>query len=255
MLIAYVDESGNSGWKGSQTYVLGCVMVEADRWPRVFDGVLDFRRWVRDQFGVLLRDEIKANYLVRNKGPLKRCGLGDGMRRRIYTQHMRLHAKVGTEVFAVLIDKGNILKRTRDPREVAWEYLLQRLERFSDARNTPVQLVHDEGETAAVRKLARKARRAGSAGSAFGTGMLRRPFKMLIDDPVPRRSDHSFFVQLADLAAYAAYRRVYPPPSKVQSVCPQSTWDELGPALAADATALAQRRDPTVIPGLVVWPK
>ncbi|MGZ6644274.1 MAG: DUF3800 domain-containing protein [Solirubrobacteraceae bacterium] len=105
--------------------------------------------------------------------------------------------------------------------DIAWEYLLQRLER--SFRGTEVPVVHDEGDELAVRKRARKARRAGTAGSAFGTGVLNVPFANLLDDPVPRNSTQSYFLQLADLNAYAAFRRKYPPPpgrGRVERVVP-----------------------------------
>jgi hypothetical protein len=100
-----------------------------------------------------------------------------------------------------------------------------------------------------VRKLARKARRAGTAGSMFGSGMLRVPFARLVDDPVPRSSAHSYFVQLADLAAYAAFRRLYPPPPRLVPIVPQTMWDELGDARYTPVTYSA---DP---PGIVHWPE
>jgi hypothetical protein len=74
--------------------------------------------------------------------------------------------------------------------------------------------MHDEGEAHLVRRLQRKARRAGMAGSMFGTGVLSRPAKLVLDDPVPRASREAYFVQLADLDAYAAFRRLYPPPPR-----------------------------------------
>ena len=90
--------------------------------------------------------------------------------------------------------------------------------------------MHDEGDAVTIRKRARKARRAGTAGSAFGTGLLRVPFRNLLDDPVPRDSKQSYFVQLADLNAYAAFRKVFPPPSSRGIVVPARMWDFLGNA-------------------------
>lgn len=90
-----------------------------------------------------------------------------------------------------------------------------------------------------IRQAMRKARRAGTAGSAFGTGTVQVPARFFIDDPVPRRSDGSYFVQLADLVAYAAFRYVYPPGAKIAAVVPQKTWDEIGEARFLAVSALA----------------
>ena len=115
---------------------------------------------------------------------------------------------------------------------------------------TPVMLVHDEGEPKLIRKFARKARRAGTAGSAIGTGSLRRPARMLIDDPVSRVSKQSYFIQAADLAAYAAFRHVYPPPARPTLVVRDRTWDELRTARLLEVNGLKGRRD-----GVVVYPR
>jgi hypothetical protein len=259
--VAYVDESGNAGWNGSPYYSLGCVMLEADSWPHTFEQVLGHRRWLRDSFGVLLRDEVKANFLTKNKGPFKALGLGEPARRRIYRSHLRLLDKVGMQAFSVMIHKHKIIKRTRDPRDLAWQFLLQRFERMTTkaGADLPVMLFHDEGDDKLVRQFARKARRAGRAGSAYGAGgWTPRPLRWLIEDPVPKRSDHSFFIQLADLTAYAAYRRLYPynGAGSVGLVCPQSTWDELGGAIFAPANALAAGGHQLgAVPGIVEWPK
>ena len=95
---------------------------------------------------------------------------------------------------------------TRDPHDTAWDFLLQRLERLTTKQETQVLLIHDEGDALAVRTLARHARRAGIAGSAFGSGFVRTPFRGLVDDPVSRSSQQSYFLQLADLNASALAR-------------------------------------------------
>ncbi len=248
MLLSYVDESGDAGYAGSQTYTVCCVMMDAGSWPSAFDGFISFRRFLSNQFSIRVRDEIKANHLVRGKGVA--AGLGDQQRRAVFRQHMRLADKLGLMVFAVVIEKAKIKKQTMNPRDLAWEFLLQRLERASTKSGEPVMLLHDEGDSLAIRKLARKARRAGQAGSAFGTGTLKMPFKLLLDDPVPRNSQQSYFVQLADLAAYAAYRRVHPPPNKAGSVCPQGMWDELHGARYAPANMVKGGASA----GIVIWP-
>lgn len=227
---AYVDESGDAGAAGSGTYVLACILVKADRWPDTFDALISYRRWLRSAFGVPVRAEIKANHLLRNGGAFRPLALSESARFYIYRQTMRLVPKLDLQVFAVLIRKRELAawNPSVDPRETCWEYTLQRLERFTARNAAPLLLVHDEGEHVIVRKLARKARRAGTAGSRFGTGRLTVPARRLLDDPVPRDSRQSYFLQLADLAAFAAYRRMYPPPLRPVNIVPTGTWDEMG---------------------------
>ena len=234
------------------SYVLACVLLEARRWPDVFEELLEFRRFLRSQFGIPVRTELKATYLLRNGGPYLRAHpLSERARFRIYRGFLRLQAKLELEVFGVVVKKADLAAKApnSDPRTVAWEWLLQRMERFTTKRGAPALLVHDEGEAALVRKLARKARRAGTAGSAFGTGSLKRPARLVIDDPVPRESDQSYFIQLADLNAYAAFRYVFPPPPRPVNIVPQLMWDQLGGARFRPVSGLAGGP-----PGLVVGP-
>jgi hypothetical protein len=228
MHLAYIDESGNTG-KGSRTYTLGCVLVEGERWPETFDRLIAFRRHIRRLFGVPVRAEIKANHLLRNGGAFRPLGLSESARFAIYRQHMRLQDKLDLKTFAIVIDKNKAATKHpgRPVDDIAWEYLLQRLERFTTKGNHWTLVVHDEGNALAVRKIVRKSRRAGTAGSMMGTGVLKLPFARLIDDPVPRDSTQSYFLQLADLTAYAAFRRLHPPPQRRVQIVPQDTWDEL----------------------------
>lgn len=237
MHFAYIDESGDSGMGGSRTFALGCVLVDGDVWPDRFDRLIDFRRHLRDLYGIPVRAEIKANHLLRNGGAFRPLGLSETARYGVYRQCMRLHPKLGFKTFAIVVDKATAAASYpgRPVDDVAWERLLQRLERFATYGNEVVLVVHDEGNALAIRKLARKSRRAGSAGSMGGGGVLRRPFNRLLDDPVARDSKQSYFLQLADLAAYAAFRRHYPPPVRRVQIVPQTMWDELGGAAFAPA--------------------
>ena len=206
---AYVDESGDSGAAGSQTYTLGCVLVPADEWTARLDLMIDMRRALKQAYGIRFRDELKANYLLRGRGPLASLNLGDGQRRDIYQRHLRL----------------------------------LRLRLRSESTGVPIVLVHDEGDADRVRKLHRAFRRHSWAGSTSVTAPL------LVEAPVPRRSDQSFFIQAADLLAYAAYRRVHPPTGRAAgSVCNETMWDELGPRVL---TEVARDR----VDGIVIWPK
>jgi hypothetical protein len=208
-------------------------MVNHDVWLDCLERLLAFRHHLRQMFGVPIRAELKASYLLRNGGPhFSRHPLSESARCAIYGRSMRLQPKLGLNCFAVVIYKRKAAERYpgRSPQDIAWEWLFQRLERRAHYEKDHVLLIHDEGDESMVRKLARKARRAGTAGSAFRAGTVAVPFRRLIDDPVPKDSRQSHLLQLADLSAYAAFRKLIPPPPRPYQIVPQGMWDELGSA-------------------------
>ena len=61
---------------------------------------------------------------------------------------------------------------------------------------------------------------------------------------VEKDSAQSYFVQLADLNAYAAYRMERPDP-----LFPQGMWNELGSAILRDANKYHQHENPGIVRG------
>jgi hypothetical protein len=113
MYFAYVDESGNTDPAGSRTYTLACCLVRGETWPDRFDRMIAFRRFLRAQFGLPVRAEIKANYLLRNGGPFRPLGLSESARADIYRQAIRLQPKLHFVTFAVVINKLNLAMTSR----------------------------------------------------------------------------------------------------------------------------------------------
>ncbi|MGE0796086.1 MAG: DUF3800 domain-containing protein, partial [Acidimicrobiia bacterium] len=112
-------------------------------------------------------------------------------------------------------------------------------------------LIHDEGEDLAIRRSARKARRYLTAPSRLGSGQLRLPARWLIDDPVSRHSDQSYFIQLADLTAYAAAQSYRVGGARASRIVPTSMWDQIGPATHTPVNKYSRNTNGGA-PGIVV---
>jgi hypothetical protein len=229
MYLCYMDESGDPGPVNSPTptYTVSAIFVHETEWVALSERLIGFRRYLRDAFGLRMRSEVKATQLIRGSGPWSQLGLGDQARKRIYRGFMRFQAKSGgINAFAVVVNKAGFTSPD-DVRERAWRYAFQRVERNMSANNERVMLVPDSGQYHWIRQLAREMRRFSAVGSMMGTGPMSRPLiDVLIDDPVERQSHESYFIQLADLNAYAAYRDAIPDPA-----FPQTMWQELGSAI------------------------
>lgn len=247
MFFCYFDESGDSGYNNSpiSTFTLAAVVVDEANWLTTLDQLISFRRFLRDQYGVPPRVELKANWLLHGKGAFKNLGLSPGARMSVYEAAMRFQRKVGTiSVYAVVINKAKVRMRTVDAREWAWGRALERLERYGTSKTTNTYVHPDEGHSYFIRRLMRRMRRHHIVSPAYGGSGLSRPILNVVEDASDRRSDESYFIQLADLNAYAAFRRVHPRPSFDGSL-----WDELGSARILEVNKI--RGGP---PGIVVWP-
>lgn len=233
-LMAYVDETGDTGDPrqagSSGCYALGCVLVDLDKWAASFDKFVAFRKHLRTSFGVPMRAELKANYLIRNSGGLRPLNLSPSQRQYIYREHLRLTSALDARAFAVVTDKAKVGVQGTDCFDMTWEMLLQRFERTCSYEKTTLMITHDNGDNDAVRRIVRKARRHLTAGAMNGGGSLQFKADRILDDPIPRNSQHAYFIQLADLVAYAGWRSYVAPGRSVAQVVPQSTWGHVGTA-------------------------
>lgn len=247
MYFAYFDESGDSGRTGSpsETFTLSCILVRDKDWLNALDQCISFRKFLKTRFRIPPRTELKASWLIHNKGAIRRAKLSSSARMAVYKSAMRFQKKSGVfKTFGIVIAKSKITT-TKDIREIAWEYAIQRLERFGASESDNIMVITDEGNGELIKKKLRKMRRFSNPPSAFTPGQrLKRSATNIIEDPAERNSKESYFVQLADLNAYAASKRANPTSSFGIEV-----WDELG-----DSRVAAVNRVRGGLPGIVVWP-
>jgi len=247
MFFAYFDESGDTGFTRSptSTFALSCLLIDDRDWLSALDQTIFFRRYLRDKFHIKPRAELKAAWLIHNKGEIRESGLSYPARLAAYKAAMRFQRKAGVfRSFVILVDKSRITKHPSDVREIAWRYAVQRLERFGTAARDNLHVLPDEGHGDFIRKKIRAIRRFSYVPSAFGGQALGRNAENIVEDCSDRSSRESFFIQLADLNAYAAFRKVFPADTFGADI-----WDELGNSRVLEVNSL--RGGP---PGIVVWP-
>ena len=248
MYFAYFDESGDTGSERSptRTFALSAILVHDKDWLSALDQLIAFRRYVAANFRLPARAELKASWLIHNKGDIRPAGLTFAAREALYLAAMRFQRKAGVfRTFTVLIVKDRIKRQPIDVRDIAWQYAIERLERFGTSTKDNIHILPDEGHGEFIRKKIRAMRRFHFVPSAFGGESLQRKAQYLVEDSSDRRSHESYFIQLADLNAYAAFRRVFPGNNLGENL-----WEALGSARVGEVNRLTG--GPM---GIVVWPQ
>jgi hypothetical protein len=149
MYFAYFDESGDSGFHNSptDTFSLSALLLHDTQWLKALDSTIAFRRYLNDQFHISPRDELKASWLIHNKGDINKAKLTYPARMAAYKAVMRFQRKINVfKVFTVIVVKSRILRKEEsDVRELAWRYAIERLERFGTANAENLHVLPDEG--------------------------------------------------------------------------------------------------------------
>lgn len=220
MYLMYVDGSGDSGLTDSPTrhYVLTGIVLHELRWQGYLDQIIEFRRRMRATFGLPLSAELHAAAMINNPGELVRIKRNDRLAIiRAFADEIATMPDMS--IINVLVNKDG----KRPPYDVfamAWKALLQRFENTIVGRNFrgPANadergmIFPDNTDNPKVTQLLRQMRRFNPVPNQprFGIGYRDLLVRHLIEDPNFRDSRHSYFVQVADLAAFLLYQYVAP---------------------------------------------
>lgn len=218
MYLMYVDESGDTGLVGSPSryFVLIGLVIHELRWQSCLEQLVAFRRSMRGAFGLRLREEFHAAALVNKPGPLVRIRRHDRLA-MIRAFADALAQMTDTSLINVVVDKST---KTcgYDVFASAWKALIQRFENTISKRNFPGPanaderglILCDHTEDRKLMRLLRQMRKYNPVPSQLATGYRNLPLLYVIEDPSFRDSEHSYFVQAVDLAAFLLYQHLKP---------------------------------------------
>jgi len=218
----YVDESGDCGLQlhnsPTRYFVLTGVVLHERMWKNTLDRLINFRRRLRASFGLRLREELHAAAMINHPGDLVRIRRNDRLTiiRKFADE---IAGCTDLNVINVVVDKQD--KPEGYPVfERAWEVLIQRFENTILHRNFPASttaedvgmLFPDHTDDKKLTRLLRRMRRYNPVPHerSFTPGYRNLKLNLIVEDPNFRVSDHSFFIQAADLAAFLLYQHLQP---------------------------------------------
>lgn len=231
MRFMYVDESGDPGlWdastpnhlRSSPHYILTGIIVPAGLWREYLNAIVAIRRQIRKQYGFYMRTELHAANLINPRGDEAYKRIPGGRKGRVALYHDVLQGIAAElsdiSIINVHLDKLNphypsSVQQNADPEGRAWEWLIQRFSNHlqNNCGGDLGMILADETNEVKVRRIARRMRVHNHVASKVYTGTsLSKPIENIVEDPVMRNSQHSYFVQVADLVSHALYRNLYP---------------------------------------------
>lgn len=268
----YVDESHDS-----DKYCLSAISIRHSDWKECFDKVREHRTNLKRDHGIYISKEIHARDLIAGKGKISPQIIGKWQRSRIFHGLLQLISSLPQVwVFNVCLDKGNY----PDPQMTAWDRLLNRIERtMLEQENVELParrrlarsivlnvssedyekiterlniyraratIIADEGREYEITKALRKMHVFNHIPSRYGGWAGGKATKnittdRIIEDPVFKASERSYFIQLADCVAYALLKREVEPTPKIHKYGIDKMFDQ---TISSVCFLKASPRDP-----------
>jgi hypothetical protein len=233
MHLIYIDDSADE-----KLSVYSALAIPTTDWRAAFQQIREYRRTLRQAYGIYVYKELHAWRFVSGRGKISDRVIFRHQRVAIFNEMLDLMTKLpGARLFNSVFPKQEW--------ETGFEWLVNRINRTLQAWGSQGILICDEGHEVAITRMIRRMMVFNPIPSQYGvwrgTGRTWQnlPLDRLVEDPFFKTSDQSYFIQLADFAAYALLRRENPIPSKTHYGLDQS-FNRLSPILVREA----RPRDP-----------
>ena len=209
----YIDES-----EGPTRYVRSALGVDAERWNDLFADVQEWRKELRESYGIPPDRELHACDLLAGRGMLARNGgtserLSPGQGAEVFRDGLRRIEDAassigGVEVINVCLRKQEV----KAYEKVSLDRLLNRINASVKAASRHAFLIFDEGKERMITRAYRRLRTFNPVPSRYerweeGDRTRNIPVENVIGGPAFRSSDSDHLLQMADLIAHALLKQ------------------------------------------------
>jgi hypothetical protein len=255
MWLAYYDESGDDGYPSysSPLFTLSTLYLHYTDWKANYKAIRDARREMKSRFGLPIRWEIHTKHLLLNKHPYRSLALSDAERIQIVDVCCRLISSLSARAVNVCIVKPRAKSPTYKVLRTAVTYSVQRIENDLKPWDNPenqFMIITDTGRVGKMRKTTRRVQVFNPIPSKYTGSSYRREIQSLIEDPLPKDSKESYFIQLSDILAYVVYlyatlqTRVTSFPNRMPAAVDQAKVTEWMDTLTPCLNIAASGKDP-----------
>lgn len=207
MRIVYYDESGDDGFPqySSPLFCLTAIYMHYLSWKENFEAILDFRRKLKQDFKFPVKTEMHTKHFLLDKSPYRDFNLSNNEKKQIISLFCQMISLLDLKVINSVIVKPKLTSTNFDVMDTVLRYSIQRIENDLDSSTNPndrFMIITDPGRVGKMRKTTRKIQRINFIPSKFSTSQYRKEIKYLIEDPLPKDSKESYFIQISDLISY-----------------------------------------------------
>jgi hypothetical protein len=201
----YIDDSGDE-----TTRAYSALAIADVDWKDVLTSIKQYRRALKAGFGIFVTAELHATDFVAGRGRISTRTVTKAARCELFRDTLRMVAGLrGIRLFNAIAPKGQ--------ERLIFERLMNRINTNMAKSGSNAIIIHDEGKdyTHLVRRLCVY----NPIQSMFGQWPGGSPYKNIpldhiLEDIVFRKSENSYFIQLADFCAFALFRNEHPWPAK-----------------------------------------
>lgn len=209
MILSYFDEAGDDGYPATSStlFVLSCIYFNHQNWQPIYQKIHELRHFLKATYGFPVQMELHTRDFLLNKKPYSALRLSDNQRIEILNTCCSGLASLDLKSINVAIIKPNIKISTYDVLDNAFTYAIQRIENDLNTLDptSKFMIITDPGRVGKMRKTARRIRRFNYIPSRYSSTPYRKEIQRLIEDPLPKESDESYFIQFCDMISYIVY--------------------------------------------------
>lgn len=237
--IAYIDESFDS-----EVFAMSALTIPTHAWKDAFEHLKAYRKHLKQKHGIFTSKEFHATEFVAGRGRIAPAAIPKGLRAFIFTESMQLISSLpGARLISGAWKKTGISQN--DIHAKAFARVQERLQKRCATEDLQMILVIDACKEQELTRLARRTRLWNPVGSAYGLWEDGSTFKnipndRLIEDPIFKRSDQSYFLQAVDFAVFALLKSEVQPTPRVTKYKIDRAFDNLAGICAKEAS----RKDP-----------
>jgi len=174
-------------------------------WKDNFEVISKFRKELKANFNFPIKLEMHTKHFLLDKSPYREFNFSHDDKKQIFTLFCQMISKLDLKVINTVIVKPKLASKNYNVLDGSLTYSIQRIENDLKSNTDPnvrFIIITDPGRVGKMRKTTRKIQKINYIPSRYAASKYRKEIKFLIEDPLPKDSKESYYIQISDLISY-----------------------------------------------------